>query len=196
MTYQTLLARKSNFLFKRVDLRKWDFVFRGFLDLCFFGQAFNLETHSDTRKTTFLHIRATKVFCQSRTTKNGLTNFCDNVSLASALNEFNIVFELGRPRLRLGPKTLACPDTKENETARCFESSWYRLRPRSQTPRAPTPNQTQWFSTRPRSFSTSFDILFDSGRLALGWRKIRYETEESCINSSRWFGNLPIPFPT
>ena len=32
------------------------------------------------------------------------------------------------------------------------------------------------YPTRPKSFSTSFDILFDSGRLALGW-KIRYETE-------------------
>ena len=141
-----------------------------------FGQVFNLETHPNTGQTTTCHIRATKVFCQSRTTKNGLTNFCDNVSLASVLNEFNIVFELGRPRLRPGPKAAACPDTKKNATSRCFEIPRYRFRSRSQTPGAPTPNQTQRFSTMPTSFSTSFDILFSSGRLALGW-KIHYETE-------------------
>ena len=105
------------------------------------------------------------------------------------------MFELGRPRLRLGPKAAACPDTKKNTTSRCFEIPRYRSRPRSQTPRAPTPNQTQWFSTMPRSFSTSFDILFDSGRLALGW-KFLYATEKLGIESSRWFGNLPIPFST
>ena len=104
-----------------------------------------------------------------------LTNFCDKFSLASVLDEFNIVFDLGRSRLRPGPKALACPDTKQKTTSRFFNKSRYHFRRRSKTPRAPIPNRTQWFSIMPRSFSTSFDILFDSGRLALGW-KIRYKT--------------------
>ena len=69
---------------------------------CYLNLSWNMVLE-DTRIQfccTSEYIRATKVFCQSRTTKNGLTNFCDNVSLAYVLNEFNIVFELGRPRLR------------------------------------------------------------------------------------------------
>ena len=84
------------------------------------------------------------------------------------LNEFNIVFELGRPRLRPGPKAAVCPATREMQLQDASKFPGIVLDLDRERPGRPHPIKRNGFQpcqdrSRPRSTSFSTQVVLPWG---------------------------------